>query len=1472
MTDQYGNLGNSPGTKRSLRRKPPPSFEFTDEENRSALVLPNSQYLFSYVEPFAGDNVLPLPREDAGDANLFKLTINTGNSEYTNEHTRADRRSIVVEEGEDTVYDDEFNEESLNSYDSPRPMGPKSLPLPDFEESSTPTRPHFRPQNLRKMHQAAPYPTIEIQMEIELLNRRNSIDDESSYNFYSPELTPSRLRRGRNSDHYESSPTNSRTSEIITQSMGTPSKIPSLNETGTLGIPRLPLKGLVSMLRRHDRDVNLSDNSGRSSSSSPSSRNSKLINTLGGISESPPRQSSPTRSHTMMIPERNSPTGGNYMERVHSERQHRGSRSPSPKKFNERSSSLIYGQNSVFMSDHYSDASNINDYELEDRSDDNSYRQRKWNSVDTRESKSDISDYQYYDDEDPYSDIPESSTTNYFDYSNLPELPSANTSADGQPSSPSKRMTLSSTISFLKRESQPNLPSPTVSISTRRRKDDDLPPVPLDLPQLPFSSSSLASQHFNACKNVWSLSGIFDWCLKLKTWLHDMFIPKREFKKSLIKLLIFYKRDVMLDIIGQNVDQIIDSFLKAKAITYEFENNTNEYEGADQKNKKENKRELGVLINNSVYISGVLPDLLTCYCHDKDHTPETGDTAIKLKCYSTGCNMNKAIDHEIRLRNTNINEIVVGDDWASHWKLTADDLRKFNKTISKRQSLIFDLLKYEQTFIQRAKCFVEIVGPEFIKAAHILVGSHEIVLINKFEDDVLNPGQELIQIHEKSLFEPLLRILISDGKFIKGLVDIANIYSNWSKVVKTSLLKYISTVPMIEDLLRNENMKRWADIEVRNIERVKELKVNGSLLFLSTFNSRYQQLPLQLADIRNLFDAQDQEYTSLTNAIDNIRRLGSKVNEMKVHADNIHALKKIHKHLVWKNNVNHVNVNLGSANRKFFHRGDLTRKGDLKINTYANHVILLDNFLFITEKVKNPKMSLHSYKVVENPIPIESLLFEIKEKETGSSALELKPLTKSLSTSPVSPVGNSIENQHDEIEPSSFPFKIRYAGRGKHNAFTFTTKSEKERKDWINCFTIAKTNLCRRLRRTEPYGVEIVSNTNFAYDFGSRITKLQFCAPYEPVEEVSTDSLNRLNELGYKGDIYNFYSHHLNIIFSKAQSIASFEYGNTAFYLVGLASGIYCCDMKNGWKRIAAGTDISKIKVITSINLVIVLSSKHLACYSLDLVVGVYYGEREHMSSISLSHDQVSFFVVGKHREIDMLFYAKKKGNSSGATNFKVLIPETDNDGVFNTFKVIKKFYVQAECYGISIFNTSFAVHTNKGFEILELDKLLPRSVPEFPHGESSSKKIDGFSRRSITNGTYNPGIELVRRSVNSTNIKPMGMFKLNNNTEFLLIYHDFAIFTNKHGKLSRYSLLNFDFKAKSIAFANNHLFLVTDEVIEVWSISDFVHGSNRLIQIIVGKDISMLSSEEKICFSMANPKVPGLQLLFSLQPKQVAL
>lgn len=1009
---------------------------------------------------------------------------------------------------------------------------------------------------------------------------------------------------------------------------------------------------------------------------------------------------------------------------------------------------------------------------------------------------------------------PYTPSTTKFDYSILPELPTpAHDDLAPLPLPP------------VSKPFQPKSKDLRLSI---KKKNDILPPVPLDLPQLPFSSSFLNNQHFMECLCVWSMKSLYSWCLKLNTWLHDSAIPKAELKKALTKLLVFHKRNLPLTVIGRNAAQLIDSLIVQEAIEKVEEDSDD------------------IRFRQHALVSGVLVELTDCYCHSLDHHEEEFDSM--LNCYSSQCHINKAIQHSKMMSQASIGDMVLGNDWASHWQLTAEDLT-FEPAMIKRQSFLFDLIKFEQKFIQRAECFVRVVGPGFIKAAMAMAGG-AIMSFSSFRNDVLESAKEMLEVHRKCLMEPLLRLLLSEGILIIDVVSVAKLYLEWSKCARAPLLRYMGVVPTIEDVLQNKMLKKW-DEQLGTNATVKELKVNGTILLLSTFNSRYQQLPLQLSDIRKTFALNDPEFYELTKAIDAIKNLGSKVNSMKVHADNVHALRRIEKQLFWKPSIHQPSINFQSEKRKFFYRGNLTKKGDLKINNHTVHVIVLDNYLLITERSKNQKAT--TYRVCEQPIPIDFLILENREREMGTLATMATPI---LANQP----GNNRNSADNDTNDFTYPFKIRHAGRGKGLNYTFYATSESDKQGWFNGILQARSNLLRKVEPVAPFNVLPVETAFFAYDFSDRCTKLPVCCDEDPLQIMSQDTSTLLSQRGIHEDIYSANCPKDALTMGRVQCCEVFTFKAIRFYLVGLSSGIYCSDLRNRWKRVQNSANVTKITVLPHLNVVIVLANKALKYYALPRLVDIYYERQETITSTLLSNDQILFYEVGRHRGVPTLFLAKKK--TAGVTSFKVFAIETDNSGIMSTFALLKRFYIQSECFGISIFNTSFAVHTTRGFEILDLQRLMPHTVPEFPSSDHSGKKFDGYNRKANVQGS-----EAIRRAISHSASKPMGMYKLNNNKEFLLVYSECALFVNKSGRLSRSSFLRMDFRPKTLSFHDNSLFIVGDEVVEVWSISDHSNGSNKLHQVVVGKDMAMLN-QEKGYFAAANPRHMGLQMVFHMDPR----
>lgn len=1154
---------------------------------------------------------------------------------------------------------------------------------------------------------------------------------------------------------------------------GTPSRIPSLMDDLPSSYQnqanRFPSRSPDSKFFNFNVDPN------RSYPSSP-----ELPGKFYGSST----PSSPTKSPSMSRPF----TVNSYSDFVGN----RSSRSPSPKKTTKSSPSN--SRNPYPIGDSYLDLY-ANDDDL---------RTPRWSLIEPE-----YADYHYDEDENQLQP-----NENPFDYAMLPELPKQDNA------SPTHSGTFKTTLSLLKNDSEMQY-SPTV-----RRKFDDLPPVPLDLPLLPFSSSSLSRQHFFQCGAVWSLKNIHEWCLKLSCWVHGQDITEKQLRKALVKLLVFHKRNIPIDIIGKNANHIIEALQTAGGLVMI----PKEQEGAST------KKILCADFKTNAVISGVLVDLTVCYCHDSDHEHFTENM---LKCYSSQCFKNKFIEQEKYRHSINISELVLNTDWATHWQLTSQEIN--NDTLdSKKQSFLFDLIKFEQTFIQRGELFISLAGPEFLNVAEAVIGKDgSSFSLNEFGAKLLKSARSLVSIHKSSLLEPLLEILVSNGKFIEDIVGIAKLYYDWSKVVRSPLLEYMSAVPMIEYLLRNEGLKNW-DSLLSKQQRIKDSQVNGNLLLMSTFNSRYQQLPLQLSDIRKFYDEQEDEYSELSRAIEAIKSLGTTVNQMKVHADNIHSLEILQKHLTWKTNIFQPNINLTSSKRKFYYRGDLSKKGDLKINTNTVHVIVLDNYFLITERSRSQRVI--KYKVIETPILIDFLIVENREKESG--------ITTKVGTST-----SLSKNTDGEEDTFLYPFKVRYAGR-KHESHTFLASSEKERNTWITVLEKARFNLMKRVSPLAPYDLKLIDNCFFSYEQPPSKVKLPTLPPNDPIKMLSESTNRILKERGISLDIFSPKAPKHMIERKRVQYVETCIFGGTKFYFLGTNAGVFCTDGKQRWKMILNTTNVTKLTIIPSLNVALVLGNRILRHYPLRLLVEVYYERKDGLTSFPTTNDEIVFYEVGKHKEMLTLFMAKK---STGETRFKVFAFETDINGTFTLFSLIKEFYIAGQCYGISVFNTSIAVHTERGFEVMKLGTLLPRTIPELPDG--SSKKIDAYGRKNGLNHT-----DAIRRAI--AHCAPMGMFKLRNNKEFLLVYKDFAVFVNKAGSLSRTAIVRFDFRPKSIAFVENNLFLCCEEVIEVWSISDSTNGKNTLIQVIPNKGHHMANSESLI-FSTTNPQNQGLQMVFQLEARK---
>src|SRR6266487_1580341 len=253
---------------------------------------------------------------------------------------------------------------------------------------------------------------------------------------------------------------------------------------------------------------------------------------------------------------------------------------------------------------------------------------------------------------------------------------------------------------------------------------------------------------------------------------------------------------------------------------------------------------------------------------------------------------------------------------------------------------------------------------------------------------------------------------------------------------------------------------------------------------------------------------------------------------------------------------------------------------------------------------------------------------------------------------------------------------------------------------------------------------------------------------------------------------------------------------------------------------------VTQIEILEDFNICLIIADKSVIAYPLDVIVPIssfpapkHDSARRAPQKLSGARD-VSFFATARMKDRTLLFYKKRDGLSS---TFKALEPvyQKSNDkksklfgrgklsgGNTEFFREFDDFYIPTECFTINLFHTYIAVSTQRGFELLTLDKKVPISIPD-------------LKQPSIAN--------IAARLAGQ---KPLGMYR-KSETEFLLCYEECGVYVDKHGEVSRSVVLEFIGKAKSAAMYGAYLVLFDNDFVEVRNAEN-----GRLRQVIAGKDV----------------------------------
>lgn len=284
--------------------------------------------------------------------------------------------------------------------------------------------------------------------------------------------------------------------------------------------------------------------------------------------------------------------------------------------------------------------------------------------------------------------------------------------------------------------------------------------------------------------------------------------------------------------------------------------------------------------------------------------------------------------------------------------------------------------------------------------------------------------------------------------------------------------------------------------------------------------------------------------------------------------------------------------------------------------------------------------------------------------------------------------------------------------------------------------------------------------------------------------------------------------------------------------------------------------------VLEEFCLFLLISDKALVAYHLDVVCpasGVAVPNdsmRKAPQKLSGARD-VGFFAVGRMKDRTLVFYEKRDGRSSV---FKVLEPVYQKSivhkprhhffrGQTDFFRDYDDFYIPTDCTALDLFSTSLSVATARGFEILNLDKKQPWSVPDLkaPHVATIASRLQGMD--------------------------PVAMFRLAaDGSELLCVYEECAVYVNKYGDVSRSVVMEFVGHARAASLVAGFLVLFDNDFVEV---RDALNG--RLKQVIAGRDVRCLDSgrvqtepmgvseQRSVKFALQHPEVEKAQIVVEL-------
>ncbi|KAL6711640.1 Rho guanine nucleotide exchange factor [Coniothyrium glycines] len=976
--------------------------------------------------------------------------------------------------------------------------------------------------------------------------------------------------------------------------------------------------------------------------------------------------------------------------------------------------------------------------------------------------------------------------------------------------------------------------------------------VTIDLPTLPsgkrFNPAKLSTNDFRKCAEPWALSAII-------VWLKTMTEGENDLKEGAIQdglIALFTHKVPTMNIADAETlsSRVVADMYKAGTLVHDEE----------------------WLKFSSVSMTGVIFQLTGAGCY----APMLHTHASPGRCYSHHCQRTlKKIDL------SSPSAASKSEDWATFYKLKKENVEKASKKEIERQNILHEIVQGEDNYMERLDVWRRLYRDRLVSAQPPVIPPKK---LNRFITDVFSRIEAVRKANEDHLLPQLKYRQQEQGPWIVGFSDI---FREWIRKAKQAYIDYAAAFPFASFLVRQEAERNM--LFRHFLDEAQKNKLSNKLgwdTYLKGPIDRLQRYGLLIDTVLKNSVVDNEEKRNLQIAKDEIKTVTLECDARVAEMGRKVSLTDLQAKLILRPGMQRVELNLDHLGRELIFRGDLQRMGGSRFNWLETHALLFDHYLVLAKTVSYRELEgapkSEKYDVSRLPIPMDLLMLESEDDDPvvrstmkGVSTVVTTPGIRSgtgvgrLNNSPIpgmlqhTNTSNSLGSTNTggssgakTLVPSNsndpkddkvlYPFRVKHLGK---ETYTLYAPSAQNRAEWCDKLIIAKTRHAAALfaQNAEPFRLRVMADAAFAYDSAM---------PSQRAITIKGTPLDRAVEEVEK--LFVNVGRPVPICRARVNCATAFNqpYGKHMI-AVGTDIGVYVSEFDNprGWSKAIQVPRVTQIAVLEQFSLMLLISDKSLIAYHLDAVCptsGVPPSNdstRRAPQKLSGARD-IGFFATGIMKDRTLVFYKKRDGISS---TFKVLEPVYQKStekksrmwksGRTEFFREYDEFYIPAECFTINLFHSSLAISTAKGFEVLNLDKKQPWSVPDLkqPHVATIASRLQ--------------------------NQDPLGMFRLSDQ-EFLLCYEECAVYINKNGDISRSVIMEFVGKAKTAAMYGPYVLLFDPDFVEIRNAQN-----GRLRQVIAGRDVKCLddglsgasSHNRTIKLSLQHPHQERCQVVVEL-------